>query len=464
MKYYFFLFTLFNSYNTTAQKIKADSLSILLAKEKADTNKVTLMWQLGAACNNYNPDTAIIVAEHALFVARKIKYIEGESRTLGVLANAFIKIGNYPRALEFYLDKLKIEEKRNNPRNLASVIMNIGIVYLYQEQYDKALSYYFKADSVINASNVEDLKYNSALNIGDVYNRLNKNDSAFFYFKKSLELARGLNDGDYIGSSMVGLGHSFMKQGKNEESLLNYKTALPFLYEANDEDLICEASIGLAKLFDKLHINDSAEQYARVAYSLAQKDGFLSWQLEAAVFLSGLYKKINNMDSAVIYFEQTQLLKDSISSKERIRELQVISSNEQLRQLDLAENKRKAKEERHQQLQWLFIGIFIPGLFLITLLLSRIRIHVRVIKFMGIISLLILFEYLTLLLHPYVVEITHHTPVLELLIFVIIAAMLIPTHHHIEHWLIEKLTQGKQHSDGNVRLKVSRIKIKKPLP
>ena len=445
-----------------AQKTKADSLNILLLKEKKDSSIVTMMWQLAAACNNYNPDTAIIVAQQALFLARKIKYTEGESRTLGVLANAFIKIGNYPRALEFYLEKLKIEEKRNNPRNLASVIMNIGIVYLYQEQYAKALSYYFQADSVINAGNVEDLKYNSALNIGDVYNRLNVNDSAYLYFDKSLALAKNIEDGDYIGSSMVGLGHTYMKQEKYLQSLMNYKGALPYLYAADDEDLICEASIGLARLFDKQNMNDSAEQYALVALSLAKKDGFLSWHLDAANFLAGLYKKNKNMDSAVVYLEQEQMLKDSISSKEKIRELQVISSDEQLRQRELEENKRRAKEERHQQLQWLFIGIFIPGFFLMTLLLSRIRIHVRAIKFMGIISLLILFEYLTLLLHPYVVEITHHTPVLELLVFVMVAALLIPTHHRIEHWMIEKLTHGKQHADGSFRLRISKLKIKKP--
>ena len=39
---------------------------------------------------------------------------------------------------------------------------------------------------------------------------------------------------------------------------------------------------------------------------------------------------------------------------------------------------------------------------------------------MGIISLLLLFEYLTLLLHPMIANLTHHKPVLELLIFVVI--------------------------------------------
>ncbi len=87
----------------------------------------------------------------------------------------------------------------------------------------------------------------------------------------------------------------------------------------------------------------------------------------------------------------------------------------------------------------------------------------RLIKILGIVSLLFLFEYLTLLLHPTVVELTHHTPVLEILIFVAIAAILIPAHHRLEHWLIEKLTHRKKTDSGlKMRLKTVKIKIKSP--
>lgn len=82
---------------------------------------------------------------------------------------------------------------------------------------------------------------------------------------------------------------------------------------------------------------------------------------------------------------------------------------------------------------------------------------------MGILSLLILFEYLTLLLHPVVAEFTHHTPILELLIFVCIAAILIPAHHRIEHWLIHKLAEiQKKHADARILKKKKSTETEKP--
>ncbi|MFZ1453190.1 MAG: hypothetical protein WAT20_10825, partial [Ferruginibacter sp.] len=151
-----------------------------------------------------------------------------------------------------------------------------------------------------------------------------------------------------------------------------------------------------------------------------------------------------------------------INSKSRIRQSQVLSSNEQVRQLEIAENLALVKKERKQQLQLLFIAIFIPGFFIITLLLSRIRMPVKLIKVLGVLSLLILFEFLTLLLHPYVKELTHHTPVYEMLIFVSIAAIIIPTHHRVEQWLINWLTKNRPLFAGN-KLKMKRSKIIKKI-
>ncbi len=91
----------------------------------------------------------------------------------------------------------------------------------------------------------------------------------------------------------------------------------------------------------------------------------------------------------------------------------------------------------------------------------------RYVRFMGIISLLILFEFLTLLLHPVVADFTHHNPVYELLIFVCIASLLIPAHHSLEHWMIAKLTNRhtQEHRPSYViKLMTKKLKIKKPAP
>ncbi len=439
----FLLTFLFYAASVFSQKSKVDSLANLLANAKEDSNRATYLRLMARDISVYDPDSALILAYKALSLAQRIKFLEEESRSLGVMANTFIKIGNYPRALELNIQKLKLEEKRNNPRNLGSVLMNIGVVYVLQEEYRKAMEYLLKADSVIRRFNVEDLKYYSAVNIGDVYNRLNISDSAFIFFNQSLELAKVFPDkdliGDLIGTSLTGLGHSYLKLGNYTQSLISYQTAIDYLKAANDDEVLCEATLGLANLYEHLDRYDSASYYANLSLSIAKADGFLSKELEAAEFLTDHYKKIKSIDSAFAYVSYVRGLNDSVNSKSKIRESQVISSNEQIRQLELEEARLRAKKERVTQLQMLLIALFIPVFFTLTLLLSRIRVHIRIIRLLGILSLLFLFEYLTLLLHPTVARLTNHTPVYEILIFVVLAAILIPLHHRLEHWLIQKL-------------------------
>lgn len=437
------LFFCFSFVYSQAQTKKADSLAALLSIEKIDSNKVRLMWQQASEMNNYNPEQAIVLTQQAIFLAKKINYIEGVSRSLGVLANSFTNLSNYPRSLEYNLEKLKIEEKRNNPRNLGSVLMNIGVVYVLEQEYQKALVYYRKSDSVITANKLQELMHFGKVNLGDVYDRLNILDSAFYYYNFSLQLALLQKNKYYEGISRIGLGHYYRKKGNFDSSASNYKTAITYLTEANDDFLLCETTLGFAKLFQNFKQNDSAAYYANTSLAIAKKGSFQSSELDAADFLKTHYQQQKNIDSAIFYFTAVQTLNDSINSKGKIREIQTMSINEQLRQLQIAEEKKLAAVERSQQLQMLFIALFIPGFFIVTLLLSRVRIPLRVIKILGVLSLLILFEFLTLLLHPTVKELTHHTPVLEMLIFVLIASILIPAHHRIEHWLVQKLVQNR---------------------
>ena len=63
------------------------------------------------------------------------------------------------------------------------------------------------------------------------------------------------------------------------------------------------------------------------------------------------------------------------------------------------------------------------------------------IELFGVVALLIVFEFLYLLLHPFLEKITSHSLVLMLLALVCIAALLVPLHHRLERWAIKKLVE-----------------------
>jgi tetratricopeptide (TPR) repeat protein len=452
-------------YKGHAQSPKIDSLSKLLLIETTDSNRVSLLWQLAEQYQPIKPDTALQLAQRGLLLAQRINFAEGESRSLAMLATSQYLLGNYPNALNNYMLKLKLEEKRNSPRNYASALSNIGLMYILLGEYQNALGYLHRADSTVEAAGGQaksDLKYSITINTGEAWYRMKMADSAYWYFKKALTIAQQSGDPFSLGVAVLGEANVLALKEDNKPALQNYYSAFKYLNDGLNNEMLCEVTLGMAKLYEKLNNVDSAAYYGTRSFDLAEKGRFMSRQLDAANFLSGHFKKLQLYQPAFTYAEQAGVLKDSIEGQEKTRQSLIISNNEQLRQAELAEQKLREKETRSQQLQLLVIAVCIPLLFLFTLFISRIKIHPAIIKFMGIISLLSVFEFLTLLLHPLVADFTHHVPVLELLLFVIIAAGIIPLHHKLEHLLIEKLTKGKYEGSGHrIKIKTIRFKIKK---
>lgn len=433
---------------SNAQTSKIDSLQRLLQTEKQDTNRVTLLWKLAEQYQFFKPDTTLQLAQQAYLQAKHIKYTEGESRSLAVMATGQYLLGNYTEALKNYTLKLQIEEKRNSSRNYASALSNIGLMYILLADYPNALHYLHKADSTIMAAGTAVKKeiHNQVLtNLGETYYRMKKTDSAFSYFSQVLK--NGINSGDlvYEGAALLGMGNVLAAVNRDSAALTYYQQAFALLNDGANNDMVCETAQGLANVFSRTGKTDSALYYARLAFTTGKKDGFLSRELDAANFLSHFYKDLKKFDSAFLYMEQAVTLQDSLKGQAKTREAMIISTNEQLRQAELAEQKLVEKEARIQQLQILSICIFIPLFFLITLAISRIRIHRNIVRFMGVVSLLLFFEFLVLLLHPVIGELTHHNKVLELLILVVIGAGLVPLHHRLEKLVITKLTKPLIH-------------------
>ena len=77
-------------------------------------------------------------------------------------------------------------------------------------------------------------------------------------------------------------------------------------------------------------------------------------------------------------------------------------------------------------------------------------------SFLSILLLLVLFEFVNLLVHPFLESVTHDSPVLMLLALVVIAALLVPLHHRLGKWATHKLVEKNK----QIRLRAAKRTIK----
>jgi len=165
-------------------------------------------------------------------------------------------------------------------------------------------------------------------------------------------------------------------------------------------------------------------------------------KLSAAGFMQQIFDSLHRTDSAYYYSKMKDDLNASIFSQNNINRVQGLAFNEQLRTIE--ENARKVEEfrQRKENIQYALIALGILTLLILYLLLSRSFItNVRLIEFFGVIALLIVFEFLNLLLHPFLERLTNNSPILMLLALVCIASLLVPLHHSVEKWATHTLVE-----------------------
>jgi tetratricopeptide (TPR) repeat protein len=445
MKKIIFLFILNFCIISGNAQTEINKLKQLLQDENRDTSRVLLLEKLSFAYLNSKPDNALLFAQEALELSRDIGFEKGEAASLNRIGTVLSSIGNYPLALENLFKALAINERINNEYGKMKNLGNIAIIHSDQQDNREALNYSFQEKIIAEKFSDSEALVNTLLSIGDSYEQLGQLDSARFYTVQADSLAYRIKNDDYIGIALNNLGNIYSKLKKTDTAMQYYKLSLHYYENENDDIGICESSLGMARLFLNSNVRDSALHYAKRSLDTARQRKFTKYFLDASQFLSGYYKAFHQMDSAFAYQDTTILAKESLFSQEKMKQIQILSFAEKIRQQEKKEEEKRMEEERRNNLQLIGIATVIISLFLFLLLLSRRKTNAKTVEVFGLIVLLLLFEFVSLYIHPFVEKWTHHTPVFMMLILVTVAAILVPLHHKMEKWVKEKLAH-KIHS------------------
>jgi len=455
MKKIFIVFLLF-PLCLFAQKNYFDSLKAELRKSINDSLKLQLYITLGLEYGPSNPDSAIHYAlENIRFVTSKRDKLPiwADWNSSYVLGMALLKACNYPDAQKFFLKQLKQSESIKDTFGIFQAYRCLGELNLREGNYRDAIKYskiglkYFqnKKDSWWQGN-----YSNMASCLAKSYEELNILDSALYYAQigRQVDLTYfGRNSNIFWGNIF---GAIYSKLGQPALALEYFR--LYYNYIKNYPEAI-EAKISsfyeTGKLFELYHRPDSAIYYARKAFLISQKNSYKIHIFNSSRLLTRLFKSTNQIDSAFKYQSIMIETEEYMFSREKISRMNILEFNEQLRQKEIEITTKKMEEMRNHRLQLTILAISIIIVIISFLLLSRsIIVNQKIIEYLGIVVLLITFEFIDQVLHPIIQHTTHDSPILMLLILVSIAALLVPLHYKLENWAIGKLVE----KNNNIRL------------
>lgn len=400
-----------------------------------------------------NPDSALVSGMEALELAKKMNSKKDIAECFRRIGEVLRILGNYPKAVEYTLKALPLAEKLKDTSILLLAYDQLGIAYNGSGDFNNARNSLFKSLSLLNNpkknhndSAFTDLSY---IYLAEVYSDKNSLDSALYYGKEAENLDTLLKrNWSWIP---IQLGRIYTKIKNEHQALIYYNKGLRASWVKDSIDVYN----GIAELYFSGNKMDSAIHYSYRAFSDDKSHAYLPEMLASSTILSNAYEKAGNKDSSLKYLKLSISLKDSIFNLAKVREVQSLSLEEQLRQQDIADQERKAEENLVRNLQLLAIGIFIPMFFILVLLLSRTKVKPRVVEFLGVLSLLLFFEFITDLIYPYVSQVTNENPIWEMLFLVLLASMLEPLNFKLEHWVKEHLVHKHIHVPISVPIPVT---------
>ncbi|MEO5945424.1 MAG: hypothetical protein ABIP79_01305 [Chitinophagaceae bacterium] len=423
--------------NLPAQPTQGDRLISSLSAAKTDDTRQDIMMELFDLYENFSVDSNMYYANKVLEIGRETKNLLIEARALDEIGYVYYRIDNRQKCLEITLQSLRLAEKTGNPRLIG--IIYIGLASVQTDE--KAIPYLKKAIGYLeNTNGYKELLI--ALNdITIDYLRLQHPDSALIYAQWAYKLIQQHNYKTYSGYTLGSLGTIQLKLGNTGLAFEYYKLAVNDAIAQGSDPLLYNAYNQFVQFYQERGNNDSVMFYSQQLYHLAQK-GPVRWMITPSRIFYEIYKKQGKSDSALKYHEIYKAAQDSLYSTKNIQSVQAMSIEEDLRQKEILLEKKKKQEERKHSIQYAAIVIGIIMLLVLFLLLSRsIIVNEQLIEYFNVIGLLVVFEFINLVLHPYLGDLTNDSPVLMLLIMVCIAAILVPLHHRLEKWLTGRLVE-----------------------
>lgn len=192
---------------------------------------------------------------------------------LSAIGGAYNLAGDNGQAL-FYLNQaLEVARKTPYPNTTASVLNNLGVLYLDQEDYARASDYFNQGLQIYQAQRNQPEIARVLLNLGVMRQRQGDYDRALEFFRESLEQAAKISNKELIIAAEEGIGAVQQVKGDIMAALETLNRGLALAKEVNDQVRIAEI------LWRKAETHYAARNYVE-AVALAESALKLARQLQ----------------------------------------------------------------------------------------------------------------------------------------------------------------------------------------
>ena len=361
--------------NFGQNNIHTDSLKRLLTITREDSLKALAIGELADIYLYSRPDSCLYFANLGLELIKERSVREQfensnnpqlyrfEMLMYANIGTALAEVRNDALAVKMTLRALQIAENSKDKYSVHVALGFVAEVYQFIGEPGIAIGYLRKKIAIDTSTHT---RMTYSVIMGTCFFDKGDYDSALHYLTlvgPEFRVGRNL----LWSYPHLYLGKTYAKKNDYQLALRYYRTAIRYAILSDYSQDLCDASLGIADVYKALHKDDSAILYAKSALLTSETISLPDRVLDASSFLASMYEAGGQKDSAIKYMRMSGVLRDSLYSGEKIKEIQNYTFEEKLRQREILEQQAAYKN----RIRFYFLLGGIAALLLIALILYR---------------------------------------------------------------------------------------------
>lgn len=428
-------------------------------------------------------DSCKLLCEWQVNLAREIGSDKYEAAAHNIQARFHRHRGNYDSARLYYRKSMQIRDALGDRKRVAETLVGIGGTYTVQGNYDSAMWYATQAHSMGTEMGDTGVLINSLFGKGLVYDYTNEADSAYKYFRLSynLKLATGHKHTKWPGR--VNMGSYHMDKGDIDSAIIIYHEVLSKTTPAKAP----VAVLHLGRIYENMGNNDSALHYyqlilcesertnyskmiaashnaladfhlsnGRIRESISHAEKGLKWSMQverpgeihdANRILAEAHQQSGNFRLALQHATEEVFWRDSVKNlsyqkNQLVRDMQnefntrqLLDSLAQVEAARIRSEQIKAEEEAlalRNRIQYSAIIIFVLLLGSLIAISGRFDVSPSVAAALIFIFFILLFEFLLVVMDPFVDAWSGGNAIIKLAINSVFALVIFFGHQYFE--------------------------------
>ena len=221
-----FTFALLNAQNQKKQEL--DSLFQEIKNSKTDTSKILIYNEISRYYLYKNSTIGFKYAEKSLELSKKNNWKKGLGISFKNLGMHTISLGKYELSSKYFAISEKYLKNIEDKQYLAGLYNQIGILKANKGDFANSLDYFFKSLQLYESAKIINQSLVAAIyeNIGTVYNFSNEYDKAIVNYKKAIIRYKKSKFKEVAtAQAITNLGIVYQKKGFLKLALIQYNLA-----------------------------------------------------------------------------------------------------------------------------------------------------------------------------------------------------------------------------------------------